>query len=274
MIILGLIVDARLVPDLTREFLAFKRRHFPALFKAGRALDHVLFEVKGGDMLRFTRSDSRDRRRYVQHARYGLLRLVDRYGCCLVGRVWVKRPNERLKPAATYGYSMQDIATHFMRYLDRQRSDGLIIADSRNPGQNIEVAHSIFTQKWRSGQDPYEHLLEVPIFAHSDNHVGIQIVDMLASMITLPMVAAAYGAAPGTIHASPRYGEVREEHGEALKALQFRYTDDLGKSRGGIVVSDAVAGRPSTLLFGDASVVRASVPAQSAATAGIVVSPR
>jgi hypothetical protein len=162
MIILGLIVDAHLVPEFTREFLAFKRQYFPAKFQAGPALDHVLVEIKGAELLQHTRSASRDRRRFAEHARYGLLQLVGRFRCRIVGRVWIKRPGERLKPAATYGYSMQDIATHFMRYLDHQGSDGLIIADSRNPGQNIEVAHSIFTQKWRSGEDPYKHLLEVP----------------------------------------------------------------------------------------------------------------
>ncbi|MEV6970134.1 DUF3800 domain-containing protein [Hamadaea sp. NPDC051192] len=249
MIILGLIVHADLVPELTSEFLDFKRRNFPSLFQAGPALDHILREMKGSALLGKTRSESRDRRRHAQHVRYGLLQLVDRFGCRIIGRVWVKRSGERLKPAATYGFSMQDIATHFVRYLKENRSTGMIIADSRNPGQNIEVAHSIFTQKWRTGDDPYRRLLEVPTFAHSDNHAGIQIADMLASMITLPMVAAAYGASPGTIHDSPRYAEVREKHGDALQALQFRYFDGTGRTRGGIVVSDAVAARPSAMLF-------------------------
>jgi hypothetical protein len=115
----------------------------------------------------------------------------------------------------------------------------------------------------------------VPTFAHSDNHVGIQIADMLASMITLPMVAAAYGAPASSIHASPRYEEVRENHGDALKALQFRYQDDLGKQRGGIVVSDAIAGRPGALLFGNAPAMQMSIPGQvTVQPTGIVVPPR
>ncbi|MEV0274198.1 DUF3800 domain-containing protein [Hamadaea sp. NPDC050747] len=281
MIILGLIVDVNAIPELTREFLEYKRRHFAIRFQQGRALDHILIEVKGGEMLRLTRSDSRDSRRYVQHARYGLLNLLERFGCRIVGRVWVKRPGERLKPASTYGFSMQDIAAHFMRYLAEKGSHGAIIADSRNPGQNSEVAHSIFTQKWRTGEDPYRLLHDVPSFADSRNHAGIQIADMLASMITLPMVAAAYGASPGTVHDSPRYAEVREKHGDALQALQFRYFDETGRPRGGIVVSDAVAARPSAMLFGasgfGAEVVsegelEITIPAQTgaAATAGSV----
>lgn len=275
MVILGLIVDAHLVPTLTREFLTYKRAHFPGSFKTGLALDHVLTEIKGAKLLQLTRSDSRDLRRFVQHARIGLLQLLDRFDCQIVGRVWVKRPGRAMNPAATYGYSLQDIARHFVRYLDDRASEGIIIADSRNPGQNIQVAHSIFTQKYRTGDDPYENLMEVPVFVHSENHVGIQIADMLASMITLPMVAAAYGASPGTVHDSPRYAEVRLKHGDALKALQYRYYDELGRTKGGIVVSDAVSGRPSGLLFGDTTALQVTLPTQTtAATAGIVIPPR
>lgn len=170
---------------------------------------------------------------------------------------------------------MQDITRHFVRYLHVNKSEGLIIADSRTPSQDIQVAHSIFTQKFRHGEDPYRNLVEVPTFVHSENHVGIQIADMLASMVTLPMVAAAYGASPGTIHDSPRYAEVRLKHGDALKALQYQYRDGLGRSRGGIVVSDAVSGRPSGLLFGDAAALRVTLPTQpAAATPGLVGPPR
>jgi hypothetical protein len=56
MVILGLVVDAALVPGLTRDFLALKRRHFPGRFTAGHALDHVLVEVKGNEILQMTRS--------------------------------------------------------------------------------------------------------------------------------------------------------------------------------------------------------------------------
>jgi Protein of unknown function (DUF3800) len=271
MIILGLILDATLVHGFTSEFLAFKRQHFPGKFRAGPALDHIRVEVKGAEFLQHTRSDSRDRRRYADHARVGLLKLMDRFGCQVIGRVWVKRPGEALKPAATYGYAVQDIARHFMRFLAEKDSVGVIYADSRNPRQNIEMSHSIFTQKWRTGDDPYKQLVDLPAFVHSENQAGIQAVDMLASMITLPMVAAAYGASPGTIHDSPRYAEVREKHGDALKSLQFRYFDEAGRSKGGIVVSDAVAARPSGMLFGEE--LQITIPAQATAAPTEIVGP-
>lgn len=44
----------------------------------------------------------------------------------------------------------------------------------------------------------------MPLFAHSDNHVGLQVADLLASTLVFPMAAAAYGAPEGNVHASFR----------------------------------------------------------------------
>ncbi|MPZ26018.1 MAG: hypothetical protein GEV12_06110 [Micromonosporaceae bacterium] len=140
MAIVGVIVHARLVPPLTRDFLAIKRRFFPSRFDRGPALDHVLTEVKGGELLRLTRSSSRNQRRQAALVRAGLLNLVRRYGCRVIGRVWVKRPGQRLKPAATYCYAVQDIAVHFDHFLAAETSHGVMIADSRSQNLNIAAA--------------------------------------------------------------------------------------------------------------------------------------
>lgn len=87
------------------------------------------------------------------------------------------------------------------------------------------------------------------MFAHSDNHVGLQIADLIASTLVFPMAADTYGAPEGSVHASGRYAALRADHGAELRDLQYRYRDETGRWRGGIVVSDP-AGRPGTLLFG------------------------
>jgi hypothetical protein len=79
MVILGLVIDAALVPGLTRDFLALKRRHFPGRFRTGHALDHVLVEVKGNEILQMTRSSSRNLRRQAQRIRGELLDLAESY---------------------------------------------------------------------------------------------------------------------------------------------------------------------------------------------------
>jgi hypothetical protein len=250
MVILGLIVNAALIPALTRDFLALKRRYFPGRFLRGPALDHVLTEVKGNEILQMARSDSRNRRRQATLLRNGLLDLVDAYGGKIIGRVWVKETGKSLKPDSTYCYAVQDIALHFTQYLQEVCSRGLMIADGRSQKLNVNVAHSVFTQKWRTGGDPYPALLEVPLFAHSDNHVGIQIADLLASTLVFPMAAAAFGAPSGSVHDSPRYADIQATHGARVRDLQYRYQDQPGRWRGGLVVSDPVGRRAGSLLFG------------------------
>ncbi|MEO3782359.1 DUF3800 domain-containing protein [Actinocorallia sp. B10E7] len=249
MVIGGLIIEASHVPALTRDFLALKRRFFPGRFTRSPALDHVLTEIKGSEILQMTRSPSRNKRRQADLFRTGLLDLVEGYGCRLVGRVWVKEVGKSLKPEATYCYAVQDIALHFSQFLLGRNATGVLIADGRSQNLNIPVAHSVFTQKWRTGGDPYPAMLEVPLFAHSDNHVGLQLADLIASTLVFPMAACSYGAPSGSAHGSGRYFAVRTAYGARVRGLQHRYRDETGRWRGGLVVSDPAGKRSGSLLF-------------------------
>ncbi|MET8864026.1 DUF3800 domain-containing protein [Nonomuraea sp. NPDC004580] len=112
------------------------------------------------------------------------------------------------------------------------------------------MAHSIFTQKWKTGGDPYPALRDVPLFAGSDNHAGLQIADYLASTLLFPMAASAYcPPLQGNPHSSGRYNDVRKEFGSRVEALQYRYRDESGYWRGGVVVSDPIGKRTGSLLF-------------------------
>jgi hypothetical protein len=250
MVIAGLIVEAGHIPALTRDFLAFKRRFFPGRFTRGHALDHVLTEVKGGEILQMTRSDSRNKRRQADLIRRELLDMVEAYACRVIGRIWVKETGKSLKPEATYCYAVQDIALHFSQFLLGGNTQGLLIADGRSKSLNVPVAHSIFTQKWRTGGDPFTPMMEVPLFAHSDNHVGLQLADLIVTTFVLPMAAHAYGAALTSAHSSGRYRAVHLDYGPRLRDLQYRYRDETGRWRGGLVVSDPVGKRSGSLLFG------------------------
>jgi hypothetical protein len=249
MVILGLIVDARRIPLLTPRVPCAQAPTLPKRYGRGPALNHILIEVKGNEVLRSARSVSRDRRRHAAFIRREVLSLVERHGCRIVGRVWVKAPGVGLKPEATYCFAVQDIAAHFGEFLRRKGSRGVLIADSREQGLNVTGAHSIFTQKWRTAGDPYRAVAEVPLFAHSDNHVGLQLADLLASTVVFPMACAAYGAPMGNVHASTRYQALRVAHCGAVRDLQFRYQNASGTWRGGIVMSDPAGKRPGSLLF-------------------------
>lgn len=84
----------------------------------------------------------------------------------------------------------------------------------------------------------------------SANHAGLQVADLLASSLVFPMAASAYCKPRiGAVHSSTRYAVVRQEFGARLKGLQYRYRDETGHWRGGLVVSDPVGHQPGSLLF-------------------------
>lgn len=251
MVLLGLIVSSAAVPELTRDFLTLKRTHFPGRFESGLALDHILGEIKGSEILQMTRSRSRNQRRKADRFRSDLLDIVEAHKCRVVGRVWIKQAGRGLNPTASYGYAVQDIVRHFCHFLTSSGDMGVLIADGREHHTNLGVSHSIFTQKWRTGGDPYTPLGEVPLFAASENHAGLQIADLLASTLAFPMAAAAYcPRRPGNPHSSGLYANVQANFGTRLRELQYRYRDEIGRWRGGLVVSDPVTKGPGSRLFG------------------------
>jgi hypothetical protein len=251
MVILGLVVDGARVPALTRDFLAMKRQYFPGLFSLGPALDHIKVEVKGNEILQMTRNWSRDRRRQALRFRTELVDLVSAHDCKIIGRVWVKEQGKGLDPASTYCYAIQDIAKHFSQYLQSRSSEGLLIADGRGHQQNVSTAHAVFTQKWRTAGDPYPSMAEVPLFAESENHAGLQIADLIASALVFPMAAAAFCIPRSeSVHSSHHYEEIRKLFGIRLKGLQYRYRDETGHWRGRLVVSDRAGQQSGSVLFG------------------------
>ena len=259
MVVLGIIIDADHIPQITRDFLDIKRYYLPQLFRGPRSLNDILTEVKGSSLLKMTRGASFRHRHQAAGMRTAVLNMLERYGCRIIGRVWIKELGVRMNPNA-YSYSMQDLALHFGHFLLAHDSRGVLIGDSRSPAENASVAHSLFTQKWRAAGDPYQRLMEVSLFAHSQNHAGIQLADLVASTLVFSMAAAAYGAPPVSVHSSPRYHDVRDAHGDALDRLQYRYEDAAGRRRGGLVVSDRARGRSGALLFNTSK--RLVVPGQ------------
>lgn len=125
-----------------------------------------------------------------------------------------------------------------------------MIADSRTPTTNAWVAHSIFTQKFKTAGDCYPRLLEMPTFGHSQNHAGIQIADLVSSALLFPMATRCYCYGHvQNVHVDRGFEVVAIRYGQRLQAMQHRYEDDRGRRIGGITVSDPLTRRPGGLLF-------------------------
>jgi hypothetical protein len=111
----------------------------------------------------------------------------------------------------------------FQAFLDEKNAEGLIVADFRTTQLNDQVAHSIFTQKYRAKGDPFARILELPTFGISNNHVGLQLTDMLCSTLLFPMASSAYcfGHVMG-VHVQGRDLLIRRRYAKRIKRLQFR----------------------------------------------------
>ena len=244
----GLVIRADVLSPLTADFLDLKRRFFPGA--TTRRLDDVLTEIKGSDLRRGLRSSGRSKPRHTIGVLDGVVGLIEKYDLRLVGRIWIKAPTEALEPRASYTFAIQDIARHFSHFLAQRDDLGLLLCDGRAHNQDAQVAHSIFTLKHKRGGDELPHLVEAAVFGRSENHVGLQLADIVVSGLLFPMAARAYCAnrASGS-HTDPSFDELRRRYAARLRSRQHLYEDSTGRTRGGMVVSDPVGQQPSKRLF-------------------------
>lgn len=244
LVIAGLIVHEDAVADITREFLTLKRRYFPGLFRSRHLLDDVREEIKGSDLRsairkRGTRASAQ--LRFIDDT----LQLPERFECRILATIWIKGIAVPFKARETYTRSVQYACRAFQSFLESKLAKGLMVADFRTTQLNDQVAHSIFTQKYRARGDPFARLLELPTFGVSNNHVGLQVTDVLCSALLFPMALSVYcfGHVSG-VHVSARDLVVRRRYAKRLKRLQFK-----ADARWSVAVRDMHAKRSSAHLF-------------------------
>lgn len=251
-VLMGVVFDQNVLQNLTHEFLTLKRNTHPNLpVPTSHRLAWVLAEIKGADLRRAMRTGAQRRNR--RHAIYFLdkfVAMLEDYESKIFGRLWVKGIGQSFNEVAVFGASMQAICGYYQSYLHDLDQTGFVVADSRGPSGDASVSHSVFTQKFSVQGDKYDRVLEMPMFGHSKNHVGIQIADLLASALIFPMGTFRYCLNHvQNVHVQQDFGILTDRYGERLKRMQHRYRDDEGRMRGGITVDDRISHLPGGLLF-------------------------
>lgn len=249
LVIGGLIVDQGNLPALTVEFLRLKRKYYPGKFTSPHHLDDVREEIKG--------SDVRSRMRRLRALAKADLKLIDELldllrnqSAKIFALIWVKGIAATFKARPVYTRSIQMACETFQDYLATANDTGHMIGDFRTTQLNDQVAHSIFTQKFRAKGDPFPRVLELPTFGVSNNHAGLQITDLICSALLFPMATSSYcWGHVGGIHVRPADLFIKKRYARRIKNLQYRYTTKHGLRRGGIWVSDAHAKRDSSVFF-------------------------
>lgn len=222
LVVAGLVVRQDALADLTTEFLELKRTYFPRSFTSRHLLDDVREEIKGSDLrgeIRKRGHRAKAQLRFVDDT----LTLLERLECRALGTIWIKGIGAPFKARETYTQSVQHACKAFQSFLVSKNASGFMIADFRTTQLNDQVAHSIFTQKYRAKGDPFDRVMELPSFGVSNNHVGLQITDVLCSTLLFPMASSVYcfGHVVG-VHVNGRDLDIRRRYGKRLKRLQFR----------------------------------------------------
>jgi len=254
-VIAGLMLPALELRTFTHEFLELKRTFFPEKFSAIDSWhDGILQEIKGSELRKsLGKKANHTRRRHVLAFSDAFLTLLKRRHCKIWGRVYVKEPGktaEEFHQESVYTFSIQRIFATFQSFLAARDSFGVVISDARTFQLDRQVAHSVFTQKFKAGGDAFPNIVEMPTFGRSDNHGGLQAADYLCSGLIYPMAIHAYCLERSeelrNAQVQPGYGVLRERFGKRLAELQYRYPNPDGevlsngrkKREGGITVSN------------------------------------
>ena len=247
----GLIIDYGRLHFLTDRLLNLKQRFFPGAAPVGTThMGWMLQEIKGAEIRKDACSGSRNARRHSLTFLNEILALCEACQAKMVGRVWIKKIAAPINGTSIYTFSMQSIYSDFQNYLAKHNDVGFVVVDSRVKHLNSQVAHSIFTQKFRGVGDVYDRIIELPAFSHSDNHAGLQIIDLLCSAIVTPMAIHTYCVGHvDSLHVRPGYERIKSQFAARTSALQHRYSEASGRMRGGFVVSDQLGGRSGGVMF-------------------------
>ncbi|MBI1328602.1 MAG: DUF3800 domain-containing protein [Alphaproteobacteria bacterium] len=248
----GLMIDYSRLHSVTEQFLTLKQKYFPNLFPSDRRyfLSGILAEIKGSQLRHNVAHGNRNLIRHTFGFFDGVFKILEDNNAQTLGRVWVKGIGSPIDGKAIYTFSIQSVATTFQEFLRATDDIGFIVLDSRRKSLNAEVAHSLFTQKFRFSGDAIDRIVELPTFAHSDNHAMLQIADVVASGLLFPLAAFSYCSGHMVnLHVRPQYRLIKSRYATRLRNLQYRYKEASGRERGGIVVSDSLTQKPGSMLF-------------------------
>lgn len=225
LVITGIFLDVTCLRDITTEFISLKKKYFPSMFSAlTHNLDALPIEIKGCDIRKEIRINNISSPKVQHHFKFldELLLLMNKYQVKMVSRIWVKEFNKPIVDKSVYTITTQNICLRFEDFLNKNNSDGFLIADFRDPKKNSYVSHSVFTKKFKQSGDSYSKIHELPTFGISDNHACLQICDILTSTIIYPIAAQSYCL--GIVNNSfthANYAVMKKRYSKRIRALQY-----------------------------------------------------
>jgi len=250
LVIGALFLDADHLPQFTHSYLNLKARFFPEVRSTlHRHLEMILPEIKGADIRKnILRGSSRERRHAIGLLDH-IVRLLEVFNVRIAARIYVKRVGVPFNGKNVYNSAIQNIFRYFHHYLATENDTGICIADSRSYSQNLDLSHSVFTQKFKNNSE-LPKIVESLTFGDSKNHAGLQICDILCSTLLFPIATYAYcWNRFSNLHAHPKAAGIRSRYGSRLEAMQYRFQNSEKRTFGGLVVSDYIGQQSGARMF-------------------------
>ncbi|MCL1499354.1 DUF3800 domain-containing protein [Xanthomonas nasturtii] len=246
-VLTGLFLPESKIRELTKEYVALKVKYYPAEFEhLAHDLEAMRIELKGAELKKDLRKYHKDpARKTAERFLDDLIALVKKCEGKIVSRIWVKGVGEPFNGKSVYALTTQKFSRMFQAYLAEQNSRGVIVADFREPRANSVISHAIFSQKFKRGKkgDVYPAIVESPLFGVSDNHAGLQIVDILTSAIICPIATLVYCTGyVNSSHVNPNNKNIIQRYRKRLRELEYKHFSDRKKVYG-MSVHDAHKGR-------------------------------
>jgi hypothetical protein len=244
---------------LLRDFLRLKKWLCPRDLTEASLVDLIKYEIKGANLRQNIRSGHPRRSRWAFAVLDRVVALLETHEVKISAQVWVKKVDEVLRTTA-YPTAIAHIAEDMHRLLRRDGVPGWLVLDSRTKAKNEDLVHTISTRKGRRTGDLLPLLVESPVFGHSDTHALLQLADLVVSSLIYPMACLAYcDDLTWNANTCPAFEKLQARYGPALRSLEIRIADNLGRAVGGITVRDLRRRRPAHRLFGSLSVTPATV---------------
>lgn len=193
LVIAGLLIQQRFVIDISKAYIDLKREYLPGIFDGLSLREAVENEVKGANLRKLIRKRqlrAKPELKFID----GVLGLLEQFDVRILATLWPKTLGREFLGQAVYSKSTQELHQSLQTLLSSLGEQGQVIADSRNPQLNSVIASSVMSQRLKKGGDPFSCLLEVPVFANSQNHLMLQMADIMASTLLWPMCTQAFMA--------------------------------------------------------------------------------
>lgn len=241
-VISGIFLDHTQIRAFIQGFIELKKSYFPSVYNGMRHHDIIKEEIKGSDLRHRKIIKNKAKWRHTSAFIGDFFKLLRKCEVRFCSKIYVKKPDTQNDSNAMYTSSIQYICDEFQAFLDEKNEVGIVVSDSRNHVQNINVSHSIFTQMFKNTGDNYSRLVDMPTYGHSNNHSGLQACDILCSTLLFPIAAHTFCIQHmqelRNTHIQPCHEQLRLAFSGEINQLQYRRKSDKGYQIGGVFITN------------------------------------